>query len=151
MNLPHQDNISSNQEGSVDSEDLEHTARRLFQGLVTPNERKKLQQRLGHDTNFRRTYHKVRRERSLLRNTWTFIKNATRAPFSRSNKSKKFLSPRRFRFLFGFSRLFGSGRKKRKWQASTSPTTLITTKTKEKCDGQHLITLCSCISEGQEV
>ena len=103
-----QDDISSNREESVDSEDLEHTARRLFQGLVTPNERQKLQQRLGRDPNFRRAYHKVRRERSLLRDTWTFIKKISKAPFSRSNKASKFLSPRRLRFLFG------SGRKKRK-------------------------------------
>ncbi|MFP6894763.1 MAG: hypothetical protein VCA18_13490 [Opitutales bacterium] len=109
-----QDDTTLDQKESMDSEDLEHTARRLFQGLVTPNERQKFQQRLGRDPNFRRAYHKVRRERSLLRNTWTFIRNVTRAPFSRSNKLKKFLSPRRFRFLFGFSRLFGPGRKKRK-------------------------------------
>ena len=114
VNLPRHDDTSLDRKESVDSEDLEHTARRLFQGLVTPAERQKLQQRLGRDPNFRRAYHTVRRERSLLRNTWTFIKNATRAPFFRPNKSKKFLSPRRFRFLFGFSRLFGSGRKKRK-------------------------------------
>ena len=108
VNLPHQDDTSLDRKESVDSEDLEHTARRLFQGLVTPNERQKLQQRLGRDPNFRRAYHTVRRERSLLRNTWTFIKNATKAPFSRSRKASKFLSPRRLRFLFG------SGKKKGK-------------------------------------
>jgi len=108
VNAPHQDDTSLDRKDSVDSEDLEHTARRLFQGLVTPNERQKLQRRLGHDPDFRRTYHKVRRERSLLRNTWTFIKNATKVPFSRSRKASKFLSPRRLRFLFG------SGKKKGK-------------------------------------
>ena len=108
MNLPHQDDTSLDRKESTDSEDLEHTARRLFQGLVTPAERQKLQRRLGQDPDFRRAYHKVRRERSLLRNTWTFIKNATKAPFSRSRKASKFLSPRRLRFLFG------SVKKKRK-------------------------------------
>ena len=108
VNLPHQDDTSLDRKESTDSEDLEHTARRLFQGLVTPAERQKLQRRLGQDPDFRRAYHKVRRERSLLRNTWTFIKNATKAPFSRSRKASKFLSPRRLRFLFG------SVKKKRK-------------------------------------
>ena len=97
---PH-DGISSDREKLVDSEDLEYTARRLFQGLVTPNERQNLQQRLGRDPNFRRAYHKIRRERSLLRDSWTFIKKISKAPFSRPSQASKFLSPRRLRFLFG--------------------------------------------------
>ena len=101
MNVPHQDDTSLDRKESTVFEDMEHTARRLFQGLVTPKERQKLQQRLGRDPDFRRAYHMVRRERSLLRNIWTFIKNATKAPFSRSRKASKFLSPRRLRFLFG--------------------------------------------------